>query len=95
MLFRLKFEGGEEYCQAKDILHLLQSYEREYNGFQEILELEEVSEIEAKKIIVYDDIEPKQIVGDVVETSLFDLYHCNNFELIASFRHEQVCNSQE
>jgi hypothetical protein len=52
MIFKLIFDDKTEYAQARDMLHLLQSYEQEYIDFQEIKEVIELSDEEAKEIML-------------------------------------------
>jgi len=62
MIFKLEFTDKTEFAQAKSQLHLLQSYESEYEGFQDILNVEEISE-EAAKTIMFTN----------TDTSTFDI----------------------
>lgn len=84
MIFKLIFEDKKEFCQAKSQLHLLQSYEKEYEGFQEINEVVEISEEEAKKIMLsnseYDENDPT----DSAEVSLFDQIVGDDFVIVGS-----------
>jgi len=52
MIYRLKFDDRTEFAQAKNHLHLLQSYEAEFEGFQDIEEVEEITDEEAKTIML-------------------------------------------
>lgn len=55
MIYRLTFKFDEnriDWCQAKSQLHLLQSYENEHYDFQDIKEVIEISEEEAKTIML-------------------------------------------
>jgi len=84
MIFKLKFDDRTEFAQAKSHLHLLQSYESEYDGFQDMEELEEISEEEAKKIMLkntdYDESDP----DDMEEISLYDSVVGDDFVLVGS-----------
>lgn len=84
MIFKLIFEDKTEFCQAKSQLHLLQSYEKEYDGFQEIKEIVEISEEEAKTIMLsnseYDETDPT----DSAEVSLFDQVVGDDFVIVGS-----------
>lgn len=84
MIFQLKFDDRTEWCQAKNQLHLLQSYEKEQEGFQDILEVKEISEEEAKTIMLtntdYDENDPL----DEIEFSLFHSVIGDDFLIIGS-----------
>lgn len=84
MIYKITHECGEtDWCIAKDLLHLLKSYDRECEiWIQEITELEELTEQEAKEKQVYfsDD---KADVKSLWEIAGKTLYH-TNFEIIAS-----------
>ena len=84
MIYKLTFEEKTEWCQAKSQLHLLQSYEKEINGFQDILDVTEISDEEAKKIMLinteYDQNDP----ADKKEMSLFDFVSGDNFSIVGS-----------
>ena len=65
MIFKLTFnddDGRIDWCQAKNMLHLLQSFEKECGDFQDIKEVIEISEEEAKSIMLknseYDETDP-------------------------------------
>lgn len=84
MIYKLKFDDRTEWCQAKSQLHLLQSYEKEYDGFQEIEEVTEISDEEAKTIMLknseYDETDPT----DTAEFSLFDTVIGDDFVIVGS-----------
>ena len=86
MIYKLTFEDGRiDWCTAKDQLDLLKSYDAEYDlVLQEIESLEEISEEEAKTIMInntdYDETDP----GDVETIPLFDLALGDEFCIIAS-----------
>lgn len=84
MIFKLKFEDKTEFLTAKNQLHLLQSYEDEFYGFQEIEEVTEISEEEAKNIMLkntdYDENDPE----DLEEISLYDSAVGDDFCLVGS-----------
>ncbi|HPW66076.1 MAG TPA: hypothetical protein PLS84_03225 [Salinivirgaceae bacterium] len=86
MIYKITHECGEtDWCIAKDLLHLLKSYDRECEiWIQEITELEELTEQEAKEVKVYNP-EP---YDETDVTSLWELAGktlCHsNFEIIAS-----------
>lgn len=85
MIFKLTFDDKREFVQAKNQLHLLQSYEKEYGEFQEIREVTEISDEEAKTIMLtntdYDEDDP----GDMPEKiSLEDMVCGDDFCILAS-----------
>ena len=84
MIYKLTFEDKTEWCQAKSQLHLLQSYEKEINGFQDIQEVTEISEEEAKSIMLinteYDENDPT----DGKEIPLFDFVSGDDFAIVGS-----------
>jgi hypothetical protein len=85
MIFKLKFDDRTEFAQAKSQLHLLQSYDQEFEGFQEIEEVEEISDKESKRIMLintdYDKDHPEDMPK---EFSLFDMSVGDDFEIIGS-----------
>jgi prolyl oligopeptidase PreP (S9A serine peptidase family) len=85
MIYKLSFESGViEWCQAKSQLHLLQSYQKEYKGFQEIIDVTEISDEEAKTIMLknsdYDESDPT----DTHEWSLYDSVVGDDFCIVGS-----------
>ncbi|HET8885565.1 MAG TPA: hypothetical protein VFM70_04340 [Salinimicrobium sp.] len=84
MIFKLKFEDKTEYLTAKNQLHLLQNYEEEFFGFQDIQEVIEISDEEAKKIMLknieYNENDP----DDLEEFSLYDTSVGDDFCLVGS-----------
>lgn len=84
MIFKLEFENRTDYAQAKSELHLLQSYEKEYDDFQEILAVEEIEPNKAKEIMLknvdYDENDPM----DTPEFTLFDQACGDDFVIIGS-----------
>lgn len=85
MFFKITSDDVQEYATAKDHLHLLQSYDRELDGFHDITNLEEISEEQAKKELVknleYDENDPDEMPEEI---SLYDLSSGDDFEIIAS-----------
>jgi hypothetical protein len=85
MIYQLIFADKSEYATAKNQLHLLQSYEDEYGGFQEILEVKEISEEEAKTIMLlnteYDEANPQDMPEYL---PLYDEGISDNFCVIGS-----------
>jgi hypothetical protein len=88
MIFKLTFKEDEnriDWCQAKNQLHLLQSYDDEYSDFQDIKEVVEISDEEAKKIMLqntdYDENEPESMPK---EFSLYDTVSGDDFLVVGS-----------
>jgi hypothetical protein len=86
MIYEITFiDGRRDWCTAKDELHLLKSYDKDFElSLQEIESIEELSEEQAKKIIatnidMIDDPheEPKKI-------SIWELAGNDDFEILAS-----------
>ncbi len=86
MIYKLSFiDGRIDWCTAKDQLHLLKSYDLDFDlPLQEIDSLEEISEELAKTIMVrnteYDENDPE----DSETISLLDLAVDEDFLIIAS-----------
>ncbi len=86
MIFKLVFEGDKiEWAQAKSQLHLLQSYLEENGNIHEIKEVVEVSEEEAKNIMLqnmdYDEEQPEDMPK---EFSLFSAVCGDDFVIVGS-----------
>jgi hypothetical protein len=87
MIYKLTFEDGRiDWCTAKDELHLLKSYDADFDlPLQEIESLEEISEEEAKTIMVrnteFDEDEPDDMPE---ELSIWELAVGEDFCMIAS-----------
>ena len=88
MIFKLIFEDKQEYAQAKSQLHLLQEYHKEYEGFEDILEVIEISEDEAKIIMItnneYDPELPIDDEFNYPEFSLYDTVVGDDFVVVGS-----------
>ena len=84
MIYKLKFEDRIEWCQAKSQLHLLQSYEKEHGGFQEIEEVTEISEAEAKTIMLKNSDYNESDPTDMKEFSLYDTVVGDDFVIVGS-----------
>jgi hypothetical protein len=84
MIYKLKFDDRTEYATAKNQLHLLQSYDIENEGLQEIEEVIEISYEEAKTIMLvktdYDEDDP----DDMPKISLYDSAVGDEFLIIGS-----------
>lgn len=88
MIFKLIFSNKTEYAQAKSQLHLLQEYSKEYEYFEDILEVIEISEEEAKKIMLsnneYDSDLPIDDEFNYPEFSLYDSVVGDDFVIVGS-----------
>lgn len=86
MIYKLSFKDGQiDHCTAKSQLHLLQSYAAEQKlDLQKIEDLQEVTEEEAKSIMItnidFDEDDP----DDMEKIPLFDLAVGDEFCIIAS-----------
>ena len=75
MIYKLTFDDGRiDWCTAKDQLHLLKSYDADFDlPLQEIESLEEISDALAMTTMVanteYDENDPE----DVETISVYDL----------------------
>lgn len=85
MIFKLTLDDVQEFVTGKDHLHVLQSYDDEYDGFHDITNMEEISDDQAKKEMVrnleYDEDNPDDMPEEI---SLFDLSCGDDFAIIAS-----------
>lgn len=85
MIFKLEFPDKTEYCQAQDILHCLQAYELDYEGFRDIKSIAEISDEESKEIQLRNDEYDPDIPGEFPEfISLFDSAVGDDFAIIGS-----------
>lgn len=86
MIFKLTFEDGRiEWFTAKSQLHLLQSYDTEFDlRLQEIESIEEISDEAAKTIMVKNNEVDEFIDGEIKSISLFDISVGHDFAIIAS-----------
>lgn len=87
MIFKLIFEDKQEYAQAKSQLHLLQEWNKEYDDFEDILEVIEISKEEAKKIMLSNnEYNPELPEGDdnFKEFSLYDTVVGDDFSVVGS-----------
>ena len=86
MIYKLTFENGRtDFCTAKDIVHLLKSYDESFDfPIQELEGLDEISEEESKAIEVrnteYDEEDPE----DNEKLTLWELAVGDDFAIIAS-----------
>jgi hypothetical protein len=87
MIYKIEFENGQiDWCTAKDIVHLLKSYDDEIGlSIQELKEIEEIPEEASKSIMVnnieYDEDYPEEMPETI---SLWGLATGNDFVIIAS-----------
>jgi hypothetical protein len=87
MIYKLTFEDGRiDWCTAKDQLHLLKSYDADFDlPLQEIEELKEISEEEAKIIMLtntdFDENNPDDMPKEI---SLFDMCVGDDFQIVGS-----------
>ena len=88
MIYKLTFDDGRiDFLTAKSQLHLLQQYDKEFDlPLQEIESLDEISDEEAKKIMILnpDYEEEENDPNEPAEVSLFDLAISDEFSMIAS-----------
>lgn len=84
MIYKLDFDFKTEYAQAKSQLHLFQSYEAEYEDFQEIKEVTEISEEEAKAIMLKNNDYDTTDATDMEHISLFDTVVGDDFLIVGS-----------
>ncbi len=84
MIFKLTFDFKTEFCQAKSQLHLLQSYEKECGDFQQIQEVTEISNEEAKAIMLSNNEHDENDPTSSPEFSLFDTVVGDDFVIVGS-----------
>jgi hypothetical protein len=86
MIYKLTFQDGRiDWCTAKNQLHLLKSYDAEFDlPLQELEEIQEITDEQAKLIQVsnteYDHSDP----DDSPTLPLFDFADGDEFVIIAS-----------
>lgn len=87
MIFKLIFSDKEEFAQAKSQLHLLQEWNNEFDDFIDIQEVVEISEDEAKTIMLsngeYNDELPESDENPK-DFSLCDTVHGDDFCVVGS-----------
>ena len=74
MIFKLEFSDKTEFAQAKTQLHLLQEWNKEYDDFDDILEVTEISEEEAKTIMLKNNEYNDELPEDDENFKEFSLY---------------------
>lgn len=83
MIYKITFEDDTiDWCTAKNQLHLIQSYDKDYDlSLQGIESIDEISEEESKAIMV-NNTESEE--GEPAQISLWELAVGDEFEIIAS-----------
>ena len=84
MIYKIVCDDRTEWAQAKSQLHLLQSYDDDLNGFHDITEVVEISEEEAKAIMLRNVDYNEDNPDDVKEISLFDSVFGDDFNIVGS-----------
>lgn len=74
MIFKMKWEDGRiDWCTAQNQLHLLKSYDKDYDLELQLLEeIEEISDEEAKTIML-DNSEYEENNNEPKQISLYDI----------------------
>jgi hypothetical protein len=91
MIYKLTFEDGRiDWCTAKNELHLLKSYDADFDlPLQEIEDLQSITDEEAKTIMVknteFDEENPDDMPEQI---SLYDLSVGEDFSIIASTEYD-------
>lgn len=81
MIFRVKHEDKEEFVTAKDGLHLLQEYYKEYGeDFLQITEVTLIEKDQAKEIML-------KCEDDLGTFSLWDMVVGEDFAIVGSTDH--------
>lgn len=87
MIYKLTFYNGRiDWCTAKDQLHLLKSYDKDYDlPLQEIEEIEEIEEEQAKTIMVTNiEFDGDNSYDMPEQLSIWELAVDDDFDIIAS-----------
>lgn len=87
MIFEIKHKSKViEYAQAKNVLHLITSYDDEYSGVDGIVSISEITEDEAKKSPLrnteYNEYDENNDIPP--EIMLFDLVCGDDFVIVGS-----------
>lgn len=91
MIYKLTFDDGRiDWCTAKNELHLLKSYDADFDlPLQEIEDLQSITDEEAKTTMVNNSDPQDDITNDMPEQiSLYDLATSDEFEIIASSEYD-------
>lgn len=84
MIFKIVCEDRTEFAQAKSMFHLLKSYDEENESIQKINEVIEISEEEAKTIMLSNPDYNEEDPDDMKEIPLFDSVCGDDFLIIGS-----------
>lgn len=87
MIFKLIFSDKTDFAQAKSQLDLLQNWSRECSDFDDIEEVIEISDEEAKKIMLRNSEFNQDLPEDdenFAEFSLYDASCGESFSIIGS-----------
>lgn len=74
MIFKLEFADKTEFAQAKSQLNLLQEWNKEFDDFDDILEVTEILEEEAKTIMLKNNEYNEELPEDDENFKEFSLY---------------------
>ncbi len=91
MIYKLTFTDGKiDWCTAKDQLHLLKSYDTDFVlSLQEIESIDQISDDEAKSIMVHNTEFDEDNPDDMPEKiSVFDLSVGEDFAIVASTEYD-------
>lgn len=92
MIYKITFEDGRiDWCTAKDQLHLLKAYDKDFDlSLQDIESIDEVSDEEAKTtMFINDDFDGNFSELEWEEISLYDAAWAEDeFRIVASTEYE-------
>jgi len=74
MIFKLEFSDKTEFAQAKSQLNLLQEWNKEFDDFDDILEVIEITEEEAKTIMLRNNEYNDELPEDEENFKEFSLH---------------------
>ena len=85
MIYKIEFEDGRiDWCTAESILHLLKSYDKEYDlPLQEIEDIQEINDNEAQTIVI-TNVDWDEDCDEPETFNLYDLAVGDEFQIIAS-----------
>lgn len=86
MIYKLTFEDGRiDWCTAKNVLHLIKSYDADYDfPIQELDSIDEISDEDAKLVMVGNTEYDEDDKDDSPTMPLYDLAVGSDFQIIAS-----------
>lgn len=86
MIYKLTFDDGRiDWITAKSQLHLLKEYDKDYDlCLQEVEDLQEISEEEAKTIMLNNTDYDEDNKDDMPEISLYDIVIDDDFLIVGS-----------